>query len=162
MRKPRGLRATDSIEGKRGLSEIAYAPEAQQDLEPVAAGRPIVRRQWGDDEKRQLVWEGLNSGKSLSLFAKSRGIHPSVMHRWLCAFTRPALTDTLPNVTAFAEVRVAETLPATAPVIPRGPAAPISAGVIEIELLSGRRIRLCGEVDPDTLRRLVAVLESPA
>ena len=25
----------------------------------------------GDDEKRQLVWEGLNSGKSLSLFAKA-------------------------------------------------------------------------------------------
>ena len=84
------------------------------------------------------------------------------MHRWLCAFTRPALTETLPDATAFAEVRVAESPAPTAPMIARGPAAPISPGVIEIELLSGRRIRLCGEVDPDTLSRLVAVLESPA
>ena len=109
-----------------------------------------------------MVWEGLHSGKSLLLFAKSRGIHPSVMHRWLCAFTRPALTETPPDVTAFAEVRVAESPAPTASIITRGSAAPISSGVIEIELLSGRRIRLCGEVDPDTLRRLVAVLESPA
>ena len=103
----------DPSEGKRGLSEFAYAPEVQQAHEPITPGRPVVRRQWGDDEKRQLVWEGLNSGKSLSLFAKSRGIHPSVMHRWLCAFTRPALTETLPDMGAFAEVRVAEPPPAS-------------------------------------------------
>ena len=65
-------------------------------------------------------------------------------------------------MTAFAEVRVAEPPPPTAPIITRGPAAPISPGVIEIDLLSGRRIRVSGEVDPGTLRRLVAVLESPA
>jgi transposase len=43
------------------------------------------------------------------------------------------------------------------PEIPRVPAA--DGGVIEIELASGRRVRLSGPVDVQALKRVIAVLE---
>ncbi|MEO6625682.1 MAG: hypothetical protein ABIN37_12765, partial [Burkholderiaceae bacterium] len=38
-------------------------------------------------------------------------------------------------------------------------AAGVDRGVIEIELAGGRRIRVTGPVEPEALRRVIAVLE---
>ncbi len=142
--------------------EFAYAAPEDARESTVAL---VLRRRWTADQKRQLVWDGLNSGKPLARFARQQGIHPSVMHRWLKELTRPVLTAGPATLTTFAAVRVAEAplLP-----VPEMPApVPVSApasyhGIIEIELAGGRRIRVGCDVDADALRRVVAVLDSPA
>ena len=148
------------------VREFAYA--AQEDAGRVAggtAGALILRRRWTMDQKRQLVWDGLNSGKPMARFARQHGIHPSVMHRWLKELTRPVLTAGPGTPMPFAAVRVAE-----APLLP-APETPATVtvcapdgchGMIEIELARGRRIRVGSDVDAEALRRVVAVLDSPA
>ena len=124
----------------------------------------ILRRRWTADQKRRLVWKGLNSGKPLARFARQHGIHPSVMHRWLKELTRPVLIASPGMPTTFAAVRVAEVplLPAPEVPTPTPVAAPDGChGVIEIEFAGGRRIRVGSNVDADALRRVIAVLDSP-
>ena len=107
-RRKRSLRTEDLRSNESGLSEFSYAPEVLAKGPEAAPGRPVVRRRWSDDEKRQLVWDALNSGQSLSQFAKRLHIHPSVMHRWLCTLTRPVLAEPPTAEPAFAGVRIAD------------------------------------------------------
>ncbi len=147
-----------------GVSEISYAapvgPEAARADQAVVVAAPIVRRRWTNEQKRQLVWGGLNSGQPLARYARRHGIHPSVAHRWLRTFAKPLLAGQEDDpTTRFAEVRVAE--------VPRSPAASPTlitslGSAIEIELSGGRRVRVGPEVDADALRRVLAVLEPSA
>lgn len=103
------IRPPDPSEPEPAVKEFAYA--AQEYAERVAggtAGALILRRRWTADQKRQLVWDALNSGKPMARFARQHGIHPSVMHRWLKELTRPILTVGPGTPTTFAAVRVAE------------------------------------------------------
>ena len=156
----------ESSDPKPDVREFAYA--VQEDLKPAACetgGALVLRRRWTADQKRQLVWDGLNSGKPLARFARQQGIHPSVMHRWLKELTRPVLTAGPATPPMFAAVRVAEVPLLTAPEahVPAPAAAPDTChGMIEIVLAGDRRIRVGSNVDADALRRVIAVLDSPA
>ncbi len=153
-------------EPEPAVREFAYA--GREDAGRViggTAGALVLRRRWTADQKRQLVWDGLNSGKPMARFARQHGIHPSVMHRWLKELTRPILTAGPATHTSFAAVRVAEAplLPAPEAPAPLPDSAPATChSMIEIELAGGRRIRVGSNVDADALRRVVAVLDSPA
>ena len=128
----------DPSEPKPAVREFAYvAPEDAWVTARESTVAVVLRRRWTADQKRQLVWDGLNSGKPLAWFARHHGIHPSVTHRWLKKLTRPILTAGPATHTTFAAVRVAEVplLPAPDPPAP----VPTSAtggchGMIEIEL----------------------------
>jgi transposase len=114
--------------------------------------------------KRQIVEETLLPGATVSSVARLYGVTPPCVFRWrkLMGLAGPAENAT------FASVRISEendapgglsasgsepliTLPTTA--IDRPPAG------IEIELNGGRRVRFERDVDPDTVRRMVEVLE---
>ena len=87
------------------------------------------------------------------------------MHRWLGELTRPVLTASPGTSTTFAAVRLAEVplLPASdAPVLALVAVPGGCHGMIEIELVGGRRVRVGSNVDADALRRVVAVLDTPA
>ena len=156
----------DSSEPEPSIREFAYA--AAKDAGDAARESTValvLRRRWTTDQKRRLVWDGLNSGKPLARFARQHGIHPSVMHRWLKELTRPILTAGPAAPTTFATVRIAEPplLPAPETPAPVPMSLPDSSrGMIEIELAGGQRIRFGSNVDADALRRVVAVLDSPA
>ena len=156
---------SDQSEPEPAIREFAYAAAEDAGLTASESTVALVlRRRWTMDQKRQLVWDGLNSGKPLARFARLHGIHPSVMHRWLKELTRLILMAGPATPTMFAAVRVAE-----APLLPAPEAnapVPISAPdscqpMIEIELAGGRRIRVGSNVDADALRRVVAVLDTP-
>ena len=153
-------------EPEPAVREFAHA--VPEDLTPVSGGTDgplVLRRRWTTDQKRQLVWDGLNSGKSLARFARQHGIHSSVMHRWLKELTRPILTAGSATSPMFAAVRVAEGPLLTAPEAPApvpGAAPDTCRGMIEIVLAGDRRIRVGFNVDADALRRVVAVLDSLA
>jgi len=103
------------------------------------------RRQWSAAEKERLVAASLEPGASVMALAREAGLHPSQLYKWrrqLCVQQR-----TTPD---FAAVRIiAET--AT-------PGLPAPAGVIEIELADGTRLRITGAVDTATVTATVGAL----
>ena len=163
--------AAAPVKPKLQLREFAYPLRDEEVKEASAtgdlAGTLVVRRRWTAEQKRQLVWEGLNSGQSLAKFARRHGVHASVVHRWLKEFARPALMAPEAEApAAFAAVHVADE-PSIAPGL-TGPAPTASPApgfgnnLIEIELAGGRRVRVGPDVDASALRRVLAVLENPA
>ncbi|MGI4745565.1 MAG: IS66-like element accessory protein TnpA [Janthinobacterium lividum] len=148
-----------------GISEFSYAAPSGPGAvsADLTAATPVIRRRWSDEQKRQLVWDGLNSGQPLARYARHQGIHASVVHRWLRAFARPMLTAPQAEPPAgFAAVQITEPAVVFQTSAPPPPAHQVPSGQIEIDLVGGRRIRVGHDVDIDLLRRLIVVLETPA
>ena len=101
-----------------------------------------ARRRWSEEDKRRLVAETLGPGETVHGVARRRGVSPSQLFAWRKRFRpeigRPAPA---PRVPGFAAVAVA---PPPGPVL--GDATP--AGVIEVELPDGGRVRISGPADP--------------
>jgi transposase len=97
------------------------------------------RRRWSAGEKERLVAASLES--SVSAVAREAGIHPSQLYGW-----RRQLVGRSPAA-GFAAVRIAAE-----------PAPGGLAGVIEVELGNGSRMRITGAVDPATLTTTIATL----
>ena len=102
------------------------------------------RRRWSAAEKERLVAASLEPGTGVSVVARAAGIHPSQLYGW-----RRQLCGRPPAAGVFAAVRIAG-----------GPAAAGSPGpsVIDIELATGRRMRITGAADPATLTTAIAAL----
>ncbi len=99
---------------------------------------------------------------SVSGVARKYGIGTRLLFSWKQDLAPAAKTETtfLPVKITDAPEQSAETsqlLPGPAPVI-----AERSAPGIEVELIGGRRVRFERDVDPETVRRLVSLLEGEA
>ncbi len=155
-----------------GACPVAEAAAPAVDVPKAATevlGGPLVRRQWSDDEKRRLVYEGLRSGVGLGKFARMCGLQPSMLFRWRNTYALlvdlPAPSDVARDQPAFADVRIAPApQPARTAALPATPATENRAAsdAIEIVLGGGRRVRVGPGVDADALRRVLAVLEGSA
>jgi len=115
------------------------------------------RRTFREADKRRIVEETSQSGLSVAQVARRYGIAPRVLFRWKEAF-KPQPEPALP---VFAPVQVTNPVPvvealtvASTPMIVER-----SAPGIEVELVGGRRVRFERDADPETVRRLVALLE---
>jgi transposase len=103
------------------------------------------RRRWSAAEKERLVAASLEPGASVLALAREAGLHPSQLYKWrrqLCVQQR--MTPDFAAVRIIAE-------PAT-------PGLPAPAGVIEIELAGGTRLRITGAVDTATVTATVGAL----
>ena len=113
--------------------------------------RGQARRRWSLEAKRRLVAETLVPGATVHAVAQRHGVNTSQLFTWRKRFRGdlgPPPTE--PPAPAFAVVELAavpgaretsdETMAATD--------ALTSAGVIEIELPQGARVRISGEVAP--------------
>lgn len=120
----------------------------------LAAGA-AGRRTFSEEEKRRIVDEASQPGCSVSQTARRYGIAARVLFRW-----KEALKPKPPEP-SFAAVQVTD----AGPVVEAPPAASASMIVeraapgIEVELIGGRRVRFERDADPETVRRLVALLE---
>ena len=117
------------------------------------------RRRWSQDEKERLVAASLEPGATVSEVARMAGLHVSQLFRWrkeLCKHDDTSIAPLVPvEIGPSVPPReVAEApLPTTAAVRRRK-----SQGIIEIDLGSGHRIRVDGDVDGDALRRVLDAL----
>lgn len=128
---------------------------------------PELRRRWTEEQKLRLVAETFRPGASISGVARRHGVHSSVVFRWRRRFTEPVPTEgpapaaivpatiTAPNLVP---VRVVADAPEPAPSPPPAFTPAPVAGLIEIELARGQRVRVDRHVDADALRRVLAVL----
>jgi transposase len=110
-----------------------------------------ARRKWTSGEKRAVVAE--TETASVSSVARRHGISSSLVFRWRREFGFGRRESAHEAVAGF--------VPALLP-SPTGGALPIpalGAGVIEIVLASGHRVRVDGAVDAPALQRVLAVLD---
>lgn len=144
------------------IKELAAAPATY-----IPSGRSSgssARRNFGEADKRRIVEEACCEGASISGVARKYGIAAAVVFRWrkeLAPAPEPAILPVVlsdaPDQPANSSRSVPIQMPAPAPVIVER-----SAPAIEVELVGGRRVRFGREVDPETVHRLVMLLEGGA
>ena len=146
------------------LEPASYVPSALS----KDTGR---RRNFSTADKRRIVEETCRKDASVSGVARRYGISKRLLFHWKQEFAptveEPVLLpvkvsdapdgtpDCLANLPVGQDIPMAE--PAPGPVIVER-----SAPGIEVELFGGRRVRFERDADPDTIKRLVAVLEGDA
>ena len=113
------------------------------------------RRRWSQDEKERLVAASLEPGASVSEVARMAGLHVSQLFRWVCKHGEASIAP-------FVPVEIGPSVPprevAEAPLTTTAARRRKSVGIIEIDLGSGHRIRVDGDVDGDALRRVLDAL----
>jgi transposase-like protein len=114
---------------------------------PDPAKTVAGRRTFSEAEKQRIVDEASQPGVSLSQVARRYGIYRRLLFRWREELRPKPEEASAPPV--FAPVQIMDAAP---------PAVPSTPG-IEIELAGGHRMRFERDADPETVRRLVTLLE---
>ncbi len=116
------------------------------------------RRRWSAEAKARLIEETLVPGAVVSEVARRHGVSQSLLFTW----RRQARTDALKEGagSTLLPVEIGSPAATTEDVHPRVVAGRRrrASGMIEIELGSGKRVRVDNEVDADALRRVLSVL----
>jgi transposase len=130
----------------------------------IPSSRAIARRNFSEADKRRIVEEACAPGASVSGVARKYGIAVAVVFRWRKELAPSAESTILPVVVSDAPDQPNDLFepgslqrPASAPLIVER-----SAPALEVELVGGRRIRFGRDVDPETVHRLVTLLEGGA
>ncbi len=118
---------------------------------------PERRRRWSLEEKLRILAQSVAPGSSPSLVCRLHGISSGQLYTWRRQFRTGELTG-------FAPVRLAPPVePQALAPAPADPAPTLepdrpTAGIIEVELPSGVKLRLTGAVDEAALRRVLSAL----
>jgi transposase len=127
------------------------------------------RRQWTSEEKAALMAEVEAEGGRVSVIARRHGISTSLLYNWRSAW-RAALSAraTAVRPAEFIQLGVVAEASAERPtmpmaagaVCPRGAGLALAerAGVIEIDLPDGVRVRVDSGVNEKALRRVLSAL----
>ncbi|WP_170303900.1 IS66-like element accessory protein TnpA [Reyranella soli] len=120
------------------------------------------RRTFSEAEKQRILDEASQPGVTLSQIARRYGIYRRLLFRWKEEL-RPK-QPIAPADPVFAPVQITDA--ASVVEVPSTTASTViverSAPGIEVELVGGRRVRFERDADPETVRRLIALLEGGA
>lgn len=116
-------------------------------LEIIATGS---RRRWSSAEKHRIVAEALSAPRNVSATARRHALSPGQLFTW-CRLARAGELSAGGDV-GFAPVLIAPEAGTSAGIR-------TTAGMMEIELAGGRRVRIDASVDTAALRRVIDVLE---
>ena len=109
------------------------------------------RRQYSEALKREMVSETLTPGASVSIVARRHDVNSNQLFRW----RRQLLPKAVVESGAMVPVAIAP----DGGGLDRGrPRRVDREGVIEIAFGCGARVRLRGEVSPETLRQVIELL----
>jgi transposase len=126
-------------------------------LEVVSTG---ARRRWTLEEKQRIVAESYGGPRLVSVTARRNGLSASQLFTW----RRLAREDRLSGdaVPALVPVEIAFTPAPASTCTPQPPSSPPAqrpgAGIIEIELSGGCRVRVDRDVDAEALQRVLELL----
>jgi transposase len=107
---------------------------------------PERRRRWTTAEKLRIVQESQAPDAMVSEIARRHDIHPNLLHSWRRQARIGALAGADGGHGAGEGTRFAAVAIAPGAVLPAAPSGP-AAGVIEIELAAGGRMRITGPVE---------------
>jgi transposase len=118
------------------------------------------RRRWSKNEKARIVEETLMPGAVVCEVARRHGVAQSLLFTWRRQARAPEAGGRDGSILLPVEIGAAAPLGSLAARRSRAAASGrrTKSGLIEIELGSGRRVRVDSEVDADALRRVLSVL----
>jgi transposase len=99
------------------------------------------RRRWSAEEKRRIVAAAIEPGAVASEVARAAGIYPSQLFRWRQELCGPAR-----ETPVFSPVAV----------------VPAPSSMIEVEFVSGARMRITGAADPAAVSAIIKALAKGA
>ena len=147
---------------KHMLKEIPSAPSSYiPSARSARSGGSGRRRNFSAADKRRIVEETCREGASVSGVARRYGIGTRLLFSWKKELT----LETSPGPTFLPVTLVDGTDQPAGPASVAAPAPVIverPAPGIEVELIGGRRVRFERDVDPETVHRLVTLLEGAA
>jgi transposase len=114
---------------------------------------PERRRRWSTEEKLRVLAQSMAPGSSPSLACRMHGISTGQLSTWRKQFRSGELTGFVP-VSVAADAALPE--PTAVPELADG--VPTAVGLIEVELPSGVKLRLTGDVGEVALRRVLSAL----
>lgn len=109
------------------------------------------RRHFSAAFKRQVVEETLDGRESVSVVARRHDLNTNLLFTWRRRYQQGLLGEAREE-TALVPVHVS---PASSEAAPSGP---LAEGELELQLVSGHRLRVRGHVDPGVLRAALEVL----
>jgi len=141
-----------------GKEELQSTHTRAPELRGEVLSGPERRRRWSTEEKLRILAQSVAPGSSPSLTRRLHGISSGQLYTWRKQFRTGELTGFIP--VAIASEAVPELPPperiVEAPLV--SSAAPHGDGLIEVELPSGVKLRLTGDVDEAALRRVLSAL----
>jgi transposase len=124
--------------------QVSTSDEVDTSLERISVRR---RRRWPEALKRQIVSETLEPGSSVSIVARRHDVNANQLFLW-----RRELLSKPPAAAESSPMLPVEIVPER-----RRPRR-ADGGCIEIEFSNGARVRVRGEVAPETLRQVIELL----
>lgn len=114
----------------------------------VVAG---TRRAWKPEQKQTILAEAKNAATTVSAVARRHGLTPNLLFRWRREALDAERTAALPPQPAFVPLCLPGSVSTDA-------CKPAQAGLIEIELATGHRLRADASIDIAVLRTLIEAL----
>ena len=146
--------------GRKGKIKTDLAPAKGAHPSSVAPPKTGRRRYFAADIKRQIIEETCQPGMTVSEVARRYNVNPGLIFNW-----RGELGLRASQQSKFVPVRVIENGEEPEPIrfetaetLAQSSETALQPGV-EIQLLSGRRLRFDGKMKPSTMRLLIAALE---
>ena len=123
------------------------------------------RRRWSEDEKARIIEESFTAGAKVSDVARKHGVSRGLIFAWrkearVDGLAIPAAPRLIPVQLAVSPSLPSSVLPAPLAQTPPPPVRSTGrkAGMIEIDLGGGKRVRVDANVDADALGRVLDVL----
>lgn len=136
-----------------GKEALRSARTSAPELHGEVLSGPERRRRWSTDEKLRVLAQSVAPGSSPSLTCRMHGISTGQLSTWRKQFRSGELTGFVP-VSVVADAALPE--PAVVPEAVEK--AAVAIGMIEVDLPSGVRLRITGDVGEAALRRVLAAL----
>ena len=129
---------------------------------PSAKSMPEGRRNFRVADKKRIVAEAVADGASVSGVARRYGIDSRLLFRWKREFAPPAPDPVFLPVTVSDSPDQTDADMTPAPTQVTGPIiVERSPQEIEVELVGGRRVRFARNVEAETVRAMIELLEGP-
>jgi transposase len=132
---------------------LRSAHTSASELRGEVLSGPERRRRWSTEEKLRVLAQSMAPGSSPSLACRMHGISTGQLSTWRKQFRSGELTGFVP-VSVMADAA----LPEPADVPHAIDVAPTAVGLIEVELPSGVKLRITGDVGEAALRRALSAL----
>lgn len=134
---------------------VARAPEALSEVMPGLERR----RRWSVEEKLRILAQSVAPGSSPTRTCRMHCISSGQLYTWRKQFRQGELTGFVPASIVPASIAPEPSaLSAPDPIPDPLMADPVAVGIIEVELPTGVKLRVPGDVDERSLRRILSAL----
>jgi transposase len=144
-----------------GLPLAAVSEEREMTPLMIAEGSRKTTRHWPYEKKRRVVEETMKPGMSVSIVARRHDINANLVFSWRKLYQEGRL-GVKAGEQSFIPVGVVGGGSQSGVLTPAPVTAPRMAGLIELELPGGARLRFDNRVEEPALRRVLRAVKSCA